>query len=208
MHTSTARRRGVAAALLAALTTTLLMGCSAAEPAQTHNPAPAAATAQVGAPLNSLPPVPASVPTTLQIDALGLAAEVGAMDTGACPVLNPPTNREAYWIGCRALAGTNSDGTVFIIGHTLGNGGGVFDNLHTITVGNDVRVSTANGALTYRVDRTARYDKYGAAQQASEMRERVPGRLVLVTCVSDPSAAVEQNFVAFATLVDAIPNAA
>ena len=148
-------------------------------------------------------PVPAAAPVALTIPSIGLATEVQTMDAAACPVLNPPTIEIAYWVECRSAPGTDSDGTTFIIGHTMPAGSGVFSNLHSITPGTDVVVETPSGALTYRIERTTHYDKYGEAQRAADMRERIPGRLILVTCAPEADPVVEQNFIAFATLVGA-----
>jgi LPXTG-site transpeptidase (sortase) family protein len=137
---------------------------------------------------------------------LGLTAAVRVLSASACPVLNPPTRGDAYWVECRAKAGTDSDGTVFIIGHAVAGAPAVFNDLPRLSVGDDVEVSTASGTLTYRVDRTATYRKYGQVQQAPEVIERVPGRLVLVTCYLAPDGSTtDDNFVAQAELVAASP---
>ena len=196
MRTPDRLRRLTVVATSILVATTVLLGCSPAEhPAAVHTqPANPAATAE------QMPAVAAAAPTGLAIPSLGLYTEVHEMDAEECPVLDPPTSEQAYWVECRAMPGTDSEGTVFIIGHAITGGGGVFDDLNQIEVGSEIAVTTPNGKLTYRVDRTASYAKYGEAQQAPEMRERVPGRLILVTCSTDPNAPIEQNFVVFATL--------
>jgi hypothetical protein len=56
----------------------------------------------------------------------------------------------------------------------------------------------------YRVERTVNYAKFGEIQHSPENLERVPGRLVLVTCLLGPGGtATDKNFVAQAKLVGA-----
>ena len=137
---------------------------------------------------------------------IGLVASVGVMDESACPVLDPPTLDDAYWVGCRGMPGTDSDGTVFIIGHSLSGGAAVFNELPTLVAGDDVMVTTAKGTLVYRVQHTATYAKFGEVQTAPEVIDRVPGRLVLVTCMRMPDGGeTDDNFVAHAELVGAVP---
>jgi sortase (surface protein transpeptidase) len=153
------------------------------------------------------PPVPSAVPTGLSIPALGLDAVVQEMAASECPVLNPPTVDEAYWVGCRSKPGTDSDGTVFIIGHAVAGGQGVFARLQQLVVGNDVLVTTPSGMLTYRVGRTVNYVKFGEVQDSPEVMEKVPGRLVLVTCLLAPDGrSTDKNFVAQAQLVASATN--
>lgn len=146
--------------------------------------------------------MPSAVPTALAIPALELTAAVKQMAASECPVLNPPTTDEAYWVGCRAKPGTDSDGTVFIIGHAVQGGRGVFAHLQDLDIGDDVVVATRSGTLTYRVEHTVTYAKFGEIQDSPEVTDKVPGRLVLVTCLLGPDgAATEDNFVAQARLV-------
>jgi LPXTG-site transpeptidase (sortase) family protein len=151
--------------------------------------------------------VPSAVPTGLFIPALELSAPVQEMKASECPVLSPPTVDEAYWVGCRAKPGTDSDGTVFIIGHAVAGRQGVFARLQELAVGNDVQVTTPSGTLTYRVERTANYAKFGEVQHSPEVMEKVPGRLVLVTCLLGPDGqSTNQNFLAQAQLVASSTN--
>jgi LPXTG-site transpeptidase (sortase) family protein len=116
--------------------------------------------------------------------------------------------QEAYWVECRAKPGTDSDGTVFIAGHTVAGGRAVFNDLPRVAVGDDIEVMTPSGTLVYRVNRSTRYDKHGEAQQSPEVRDRVAGRLVLVTCYLTPDGQpTNDNFLVQAQLRDAAPRA-
>jgi sortase (surface protein transpeptidase) len=148
-----------------------------------------------------MPLVVSAVPSSMSVPALGLTAPVRTMDESACPVLKPPTLNDAYWVGCRAKPGTDSDGTVFIIGHSRTGGPAVFNGLQGMKVGDAVEVTTPSGSLTYRVQHTTDYAKFGEVQSAPEVLERVPGRLVLVTCLLGPDGtSTDQNFVVQAEL--------
>jgi Sortase domain len=200
-------RRSLTRLLAALAGVVVLAGCSA-DPTVDHRPSvpiEMSAAPNLRA-ADSIEPVVAAPPERLQVRSLGLTATVETMPQTQCPVLDPPTASAAYWVQCRASAGTDSDGTVFIIGHAIAGGDGVFNRLPEIEVGADVVVGTANGSLTYRVEDTVLYDKYGEAQAAPVLAERVPGRLVLVTCyLQDGISLTDKNFVAYATLVGARP---
>jgi LPXTG-site transpeptidase (sortase) family protein len=150
--------------------------------------------------------VASAVPSSISVPALSLTAPVRVLGESACPVLNPPTLDDAYWVECRARPGTDSDGTVFIIGHSLVTGHAVFNDLQKTAVGDTVEVTTSSGRLTYRVEHTVNYAKFGEIQNSPEVLDRVPGRLVLVTCLLGPGQAeTEQNFAVQAGLVAAAP---
>lgn len=152
-----------------------------------------------------MPLVPSAIPSSMAIPALDLTASVGVMSESDCPVLKPPTMQDAFWVGCRAKPGTDSDGTVFIIGHSWTGGPAVFNGLQAVTVGDAVELTTPSGRLTYRVEHTVNYAKFGEIQVSPEIRERVPGRLVLVTCFLGPNnTTTDQNFVVQAQLVAAV----
>jgi sortase (surface protein transpeptidase) len=155
-----------------------------------------------------MPVVASAVPSSISVPALALTAPVRVFGESACPVLNPPTLGDAYWVECRAEPGTDSDGTVFIIGHSLPGGHAVFNDLQDVVVGDTIEVTTPAGRLTYRVEHTVGYAKFGEIQESPEVLDRVPGRLVLVTCLLGPERArTEQNFVVQAALVAAAPTA-
>jgi|ERR1700681_2844203 LPXTG-site transpeptidase (sortase) family protein len=199
-----ARRAGIGVlVLLIAISTA---GCAAERTSAPSPSTEARVTAPTPVAQSTLPAVPSAVPTALSIPALGLSAAVRVMGASACPMLNPPTRQDAYWIECRAKPGTDSDGTVFIIGHSIAGGHGVFNDLQRLSVGDDVDLSTPSGTLTYRVQRTTNHTKFGEVQHAPEVVERVPGRLVLVTCFLGPGGTeTDKNFVAQAELVAASP---
>ena len=154
----------------------------------------------------SAPPVDGQ-PLSISIPSLGLTANVGAMTVPKSGQVNPPTPGSGYWIRQYGLVGPASDNTAYIAGHTFRKGNAVFNPLFDIpnsavTVGEgDVLVVTApEGSYRYIVTKTALYDKVTLGEQ-TEMWERVPGRLALVTCFQyNGGTSSTQNFVVYAQL--------
>jgi sortase (surface protein transpeptidase) len=73
-----------------------------------------------------------------------------------------------------------------------------------VAVGDDIEVRTPSGTLFYRVNKTAHYGKQGEVQESPEVRERAPGRLVLVTCYLAPDGGVtDENYLVQAQLTAA-----
>lgn len=199
------RRAGIG--VMALLIAASVAGCAAENPSAPTTSTQSTVDTPVSVAGQITPAVPSAQPTGLSIPSLALTTTVQEMKASECPVLNPPTVDEAYWVGCRAKPGTDSDGTVFIIGHAVAGGQGVFKNLQDLAVDSDVIVTTPAGTLTYRVERTVVYAKFGEIQDSPEVMEKVPGRLVLVTCLLGPEGeATDENFVAQAKLVSSAPN--
>jgi LPXTG-site transpeptidase (sortase) family protein len=106
---------------------------------------------------------------------LRIAAEQGT--------LTPPSNpRTVGWWSGGAQPGARL-GSAVITGHTVHTGGGAFDDLDQLQVGDAVGVTTAQGQLSYRVVSVTTYRKQSFARNASRLLDQtVPGRLVLITC--------------------------
>jgi hypothetical protein len=115
--------------------------------------------------------------------------------------LVPPETSKIYRWAERGRAGTNATDTVYLLGHTVRAGGGVFDPLQDITIGQSIFADTERGRLDYRVEATRMYPK-NQIQQADEVYESVPGRLILVGCYLNADGSKQDlNFVVFAQLV-------
>lgn len=115
-------------------------------------------------------------------------------------VLVPPGTTLVHRWADRGLPGTTTRDTVYLLGHTVRAGGGVFDRLQTVRVGQLVHVTTARGTLNYRVDATRLYEK-DQIQHADEVYASVPGRLVLIGCyLNSDGSPQDRNVVVFATL--------
>ncbi|MEE4025429.1 class F sortase [Gordonia sp. PKS22-38] len=145
--------------------------------------------------------VPASEPTRLMIAPIGLDKQIRVLPESVCPTIDPPTLSDPYWLECRSQPGTDSPGTTFIAGHAVSGGDGVFNDLEDVAVGESVTVATRTGVLTYRVSSVRAYGRNGEIQSAPELREPIPGRLLLVTCRLDDAGLTDENLVVQADLV-------
>ncbi|MGC0364886.1 hypothetical protein ABH922_002870 [Rhodococcus sp. 27YEA15] len=193
-------------ALLLTASVLLLTGCGA--PATPEDaPPPVSRPPAHEVPVDSMDSaqVPMSIPNRLSIDDLGIDSEIRTMPAGACPILDPPDLDHAFWVGCRSMPGTDSDGTVFVIGHAAAGKDAVFDRLPEISAGSTVRIETDAGTVEYVVQETALYEKVGEAQSSPELRRKLPGRLVLVTCYLENGTTLSsKNFVAYASISGAV----
>ncbi|WP_277225072.1 class F sortase, partial [Mycolicibacterium hassiacum] len=174
---------------------------------------PADMHSQVSAPHADALPTPAvggiaavapAAPTALQIPSLPLTARVRTLAADECPRLDPPTVEDAYWVGCRALPGTPTDGTVVVVGHSVAGSRGVFNDLTRMVAGEQIWLTTDAGVLGYRVTRLTRYRK-DEVRWAPELLTRTPGRLLLVTCYTDERGLSDQNLIVEADLFAAAP---
>ena len=158
------------------------------------------------------PPSTTSAPTPpvvdgmrLSVPALGLATTVDEVS----PVggtIDPPTFDRAYRI---APYGTPaSDNTTYIAGHSWNAGDAVFNPLldvesqeATLAAGDVVEVVEDGVTFRYEVVSTARYPK-GTLADVDEVWQKVPGRLVLITCFQlDTGARSRDNLVVTAQLL-------
>ncbi len=122
------------------------------------------------------------VPLRLVVRSLGIDVPVLAIDAPG-GVLLPPNNPQTVgWWRSGAKPGA-ARGSVLIAGHTVSTGGGAFDDLETVGRGDRVVVRTARGRIRYDVVAVTIYRKASLAEDARRIfSQKVPGRLVLVTC--------------------------
>lgn len=113
--------------------------------------------------------------------------------------LVPPSDPEVVgWWADGARPGAKT-GSAVITGHTVHNGGGAFDDIDRVREGDPIIVLTARGPLRYSVTSVATYRKQTLARHAAKVfDQRVPGRLVLVTCEDWNGRVYLSNAVVFA----------
>jgi LPXTG-site transpeptidase (sortase) family protein len=114
-------------------------------------------------------------------------------------VLTPPSDPQTlgWWDG-GAVPGA-AHGGALITGHTVHTGGGAFDDLESLSAGDDVWVRTNHGVLRYAVSGVAIYRKASLARDAARIfRQSGPGRLVLITCEDWNGSTYLSNAVVFA----------
>jgi LPXTG-site transpeptidase (sortase) family protein len=123
------------------------------------------------------------LPVRVVAETVGIDAAVDPVVVDEDAVLLPPgdVSRVGWWQD-GAKPGSRR-GTVLLTGHTYSRGDGVFDDLSRLATGDEVRVRTATGVVTYRVDAVEDYSKAQLATIAPRLfSDSVRSQLVLVTC--------------------------
>lgn len=109
--------------------------------------------------------------------------------------LVPPTSSEVFRWADRGQPSCPAKDSVFILGHTVRDGGGVFNDLQLVKAGQTVTIRTDSGVIRYEVTSTKLYDKEGITNE-DHVYARVPNRLVLIGCYLNPDGSVQdKNFV-------------
>jgi hypothetical protein len=186
------------------------------------DPPPVGAAAPVTAAPSGAPGAPAAVawaPTTASAEttpssAVHVSVPAVGLDLPVLPlaapdgVIDPPLLTAAYWVqpyGEPVGSAEEADNTLYLAAHSTSRGDLGFDPLLTadhqdsaLSAGAVVSVSTPGGTVDYTVERTARYDR-DALAGAAEVWEAVPGRLVLITCLTPLGAGTTtEDLVVFA----------
>jgi hypothetical protein len=140
--------------------------------------------------------------TELKIPGVLSAPFGGAIATNDKNQLVPPNSSEVFrWVKL-GLPGCPSRGTVFLVGHTVRAGGGVFDHLQQVQPGQLVILETETGTVRYRVEKTNLYDRR-TLPDVDKVFANVPGRLVLVGCFLNKDGSPQnRNFVVTARIVN------
>ena len=195
------------------------IGLSAGDGSEPAAAAPVAApaegsTAALGgssAPGTDPEPTPAVVPPPpsdvhIEIPSVGLDLPVLPL-TVRDGVINPPLLTAAYFVdayGEPVGSPEQADNTLYIAAHSAGRGSHGFDPMLTraardsaLDPGDPIDVRTADGTVTYTVERTQRYEKKALAE-AADVWEAAPGRLVLITCFQRGGGRTTENLVVFA----------
>ncbi|WP_416955522.1 class F sortase [Nocardioides sp. T5] len=128
-------------------------------------------------------PLPPGPPLALRIPALGLYAPVVTVGLDARGALVPPADpRVVGWWEAGARPGS-ARGTAVLAGHTVHDGGGVFDDLAGLQPGDTIEVFTDRRALDFTVRSVRDLGRAELAARAGRLfaTAGAPG-LVLVTC--------------------------
>lgn len=121
-------------------------------------------------------------PREIRIPSLDVRAPVVPIQTER-HVLVPPSDPTSvgWWSGGVRPGAPN--GSAVLTGHTVSTGGGAFDDLDRVRVGDPVTVATSTGPLTYDVARVVAFPKRSLADHAERVFDQSGrARLVLVTC--------------------------
>lgn len=154
------------------------------------------------------PPAPSAPPSStvhVRIPAVGMDLPVLPLSPRR-GVIDPPLLDAAYWLAPYARPGGPATNTVYLAAHADRGHGRGFDALLTtdhrsgaLHAGDVVDVHTPGGTVHYTVDRSVQYSRDELAG-AADVWQAVPGRLVLITCLTPRAAgsATTRNLVVFA----------
>jgi LPXTG-site transpeptidase (sortase) family protein len=143
---------------------------SASEPTAPSRSARPKATGEPGAPVR------------FHSARLDVAVPVRPIDAAEGVLLPPGDPGQLGWWRGGAMPGSGK-GRVLLTGHTVQAGGGAFDDLARIQLGDTVDVRTSTGRHRYQVTLIQYLTIEQFAQHAEELlRSTGPERLVLVTC--------------------------
>jgi len=143
----------------------------------------------------------AGTPTRVVVPRLQVSSAVLPISGNSGVLLPPSDPQEIGWWQEGRRAGAEL-GTTVLTGHTVHTGGGAFDHLDKLVVGDDVRVRTDKGDLRYRVTKVREYRTGSLARHArSIFRLTGPYRLLLITCSNWNGSIYLTN-----TVVTAVPD--
>lgn len=142
--------------------------------------------AAVGAPATApgTPPLPAaSAPLQITYPAVGLDVVVHPLrpDPAGGQSIEPPETMDAYWLSTFGTPGAGSTNTTYVIGHSWEGLDAPFNHLsYAAAPGDELKVATATGTMTYKVESVTTYTK--STLKDSPVWVAVPDRLVLISC--------------------------
>lgn len=154
---------------------------SSPAPAVTPGPSRATAGARATGPRTPLPA--ASAPLQVTYPAVGLNVVVHPLrpDPAGGQNIEPPETMDGYWLSPFGTPGAGSTNTTYVIGHSWEGLDAPFNHLSNAAApGDELKVATATGTLTYKVESVTTYAK--STLKDSPVWMAVPNRLVLISC--------------------------
>jgi LPXTG-site transpeptidase (sortase) family protein len=133
-------------------------------------------------------PPPASPPQWISYPAARMDVPVLALTPSteelAAGFLVPPMTMDAYWLTNYGQPGSDSDNTIYIVGHSWEKADAPFNRLsNQSAVGDELSVGTATGTIKYTVQSITTHDK--ETLRTSDVWNKAPGRLILISCYTD-----------------------
>jgi len=96
----------------------------------------------------------------------------------------PPHTADAYWLAPYGVPGAGSTNTTYIVGHSWEGQASPFNNISSLSQpGDQLTVTTDEGQLHYRIDGIT--TEYKDTLKDSAIWDKVPGRLILITCFTE-----------------------
>lgn len=96
----------------------------------------------------------------------------------------PPATADAYWLTPYGVPGTGSTNTTYIVGHSWEGRTTPFNEISSrARTGDQLAVTTGEGTLVFVIDQIT--TEYKDTLKDSAIWDKVPGRLVLITCYTE-----------------------
>jgi LPXTG-site transpeptidase (sortase) family protein len=137
---------------------------------------------------------------SLRIPTIEVSAPVVSIKSNADRVLIPPRDPTVVGWWSDGVAPGSPTGTAVLVGHTVSSGGGVFDEVGSLSSGDTIEIEGSGETLTYQVRSVDVLSKDELARHAEEIfNQSVPGRLVIITCEDWDGSSWRSNIVTVAT---------
>ncbi|MDJ0393340.1 class F sortase [Rhodococcus sp. G-MC3] len=187
---------------LAAAALILVSGCSGTESA----PPPAADRSAVEAQISPSPEVlvAAAQPERIELRSpdgvtyMSSPVNPDGLYRNSDQVLNPVDELPAWWAES-GLPGTDTQETVVVAGHNYSKRDAPFKALAVMQPGDSIVLETATGTLDYTVESVGPLPK-GSLLGDNDLRQQVPGRLILANCDVRGGEPTNDNFIVVAQL--------
>jgi hypothetical protein len=96
----------------------------------------------------------------------------------------PPHTADAYWLTPYGVPGAGSTNTTYIVGHSWEGRPSPFNEISSrARPGDQLTVTTVQGPLVFVIDQIT--TEYKDTLKDSAIWDKVPGRLVLITCYTE-----------------------
>ncbi|MFK4297600.1 hypothetical protein ABH924_002751 [Arthrobacter sp. GAS37] len=157
------------------------LALSSAAPAIKPEPNRAAVDAPATRRGTSLPAASAPLQITYPAFALNVVVHPLRPDPAGGQSIEPPETMDGYWLSPFGTPGAGSTNTTYVIGHSWEGLDAPFNHLsYAAAPGDEFKVVTATGTMTYKVDSVTTYTK--STLKDSPVWTAVPNRLVLISC--------------------------
>lgn len=124
----------------------------------------------------------AGVPLTLAVPLLQVESRVVPI-SGNSGALLPPSDPQKIGWWMQGPKPGSSEGTAVLTGHTVHFGGGAFDHLSFLKVGNHFTITTDHGSIRYVIVHLHKYETGELSRKAATLFQLTgPPRVLLVTC--------------------------
>ncbi|GAC1374331.1 MAG: hypothetical protein NVSMB43_12730 [Pseudarthrobacter sp.] len=135
-------------------------------------------------------PTPAPVSPPLHITYPAVAMDQAVLrltpteEERSLSAIVPPPTADAYWLSPYGVPGAGSTNTTYIVGHSWEGRATPFNYISSLAKpGDRLTATTAEGPLEYTVDRIT--TEYKDTLKDSAIWDKVPGRLILITCFTE-----------------------